>query len=141
MNSKKKFSVKVLVIALALCMAVTYLVYAQAGTDSDPVISLSYLKSVFKPEVKDELTFKVVTVSAGQAVVCDEGTELILRMGTANVIATAKGGLADVTAGYDVSDGSKINGNHHLIVPLGDGRGAKAVTECIFMIKGTYTIQ
>ncbi len=139
--NKKKLSVKVLVIALTLCMAVTYLVYAQPGTDSDPVISLSYLKSVFKPEVKEELTFKVVNVSAGQALICDGGTELILRMGTANAIATAKGGLADVTSGYDVSDGKQINGNHHLIVPIGDGRGAKAVTDCIFMIKGTYTVQ
>ena len=138
---KKKVSFKVLVIVLALCMAVTYLVYAQPGTDSDPVISLSYLKSVFKPEVKGELTFKVITVKAGQAVICDEGTELILRMGTANAIATAKGGLADVTAGYDIASGSKISGNHHLIVPVGDGRGFKAVTECIFMIKGTYTVQ
>ncbi len=139
--SRKRFLVTVLVIALTLCMAVTYLVYAQPGTDSDPVISLSYLKSVFKPEVKEELTFKVVNVGAGQALICDGGTELILRMGTANAIATTKGGLADVTAGYDVSDGAVISGNHHLIVPLGDGRGAMAVTDCIFMIKGTYTIQ
>ncbi len=139
--NKKKVSIKILVMALTLCLAVTYLVYAQPGTDSDPVISLSYLKSVFKPEVKEELTFKVVNVASGQALMCDAGTEIILRMGTANAIATAKGGLADVTAGYDVADGKPIEGNHHLIVPLGDGRGAKAVNDCIFMIKGTYTIE
>ena len=62
---KKKLPLKIIVMALTLCMAVTYMVYAQPGTDSDPVISLSYLKSVIKPEVKEELTFKVVNVSAG----------------------------------------------------------------------------
>ena len=138
---KKKIFLKVVTIVTVLSMAVTYLVYAQAGDDNDPIISLSYLKQVFAPEIKEELTFKVVTVEKNKTVICGAGTEVIQRMGTSSVVATQKGGIADTTAGYDLTDKTVTPSNHLLIVPVADGRGFKTETECIFMIKGSYEVK
>lgn len=138
---KKKITATVVAAVLALSLVTTYLVYAQAGDDSDPIISLSYLKEVFAPEVKEELSFKVVTVEKGKTVICGAGAEAIQRMGTSEIVATEKGGIADTTAGVDLQNGAQTPSNHLLIVPVADGRGFKTATECIFMIKGKYEIK
>ena len=137
---KRKLLTIITVITM-LSIAATYLVYAQAGDNNDPIISLSYLKEVFAPEVKEELTFKGVTVEKGKTLICEAGTEAIQRMGTSLVVATKKGGIADVTAGFDLADGASTPSNHLLIVPVADGRGFKTTSECIFMIKGSYEIK
>lgn len=136
----KKFSVLVLTLLLLAGLTVTYTVMANPGSDSDPVISFSYLKEIFKPEVKSELTFQVVSVKKGNTLHGKAGTEMILRMGDAEIFATASGGLADITAGIDLPDGTVMPGNHLLIVPKDDGRGVVAHTDCLIMIKGDYTI-
>lgn len=110
---------------------------AQPGTQEDPLITKSYVESVLYPQMK----FKVVEVPAGKSVICSAGTEMILRMGTCNIIGTQKGGVSDVTMGYDLANGTNVQGNHLLIVPLDDGRGVKTSTDCLIMIKGSYTIQ
>ena len=86
-------------------------------------------------------SFKVVEVAKGKKVICEAGTELILRMGKATVIATKKGGLANVTGGYDLADGDNVPSNSLLIVPLSDGRGVYAEIDAILMIKGNYTLE
>ena len=138
---KKKITATAVVVVLVLTLVTTYMVYAQAGDDSDPIISLSYLKEVFAPEIKEELTFKVVTVESGKTVVCGAGTEVILRMGTLEIVETEKGGIADTTVGTDLQNGTQTPSNHLLIIPVADGRGFKTATECIFMIKGKYEVK
>ena len=110
---------------------------AQPGTEADPLITKSYIESVVMPQTK----FQVVNVPAGKSVICSSGTELILRMGQCSVVGTQKGGVSDVTMGFDLADGIVVQGNHLLIVPLDDGRGVRTSTECIFMIKGGYEIR
>lgn len=126
-------------------LAVTYAVAATPGSDSDPVISLSYLTDIFKPEIKAEITqstqFSLVNVSAGQKLIGGAGTEFILRMGDGVVLANDLGGIADTTVGYDLSNGTNMPSNHLLIIPRDDGRGFVATSDCIVMVKGTYHIQ
>ena len=86
-------------------------------------------------------SFTVVNLNAGQSVIGEAGTEMILRMGSGKIIATQKGGLADTTSGYDLSNGTAAPSNHLLIVPVADGRGFKAETDSIIMIKGGYTVK
>lgn len=110
---------------------------AQPGTQEDPLITKSYIESVVYPAMK----FKVVDVPAGKSVIFSAGTEAILRMGTCNIIGTQKGGISDVTMGYDLPDGTIVQGNHLLIAPLDDGRGVRTSTDSILMIKGSYEIK
>ncbi len=128
-------------IAIVLCaLGVLFVVgsyAAQPGTEGDPLITKSYIDSTVIPQTK----FSVVEVPAGKSVIGDAGTEMILRMGTCSVIGTQKGGVSDVTMGYDLADGVVVQGNHLLIVPLADGRGVAASTNCILMIKGSYEIK
>ena len=157
----KKLRFKLIVIAVLVCLCALGIgAVAEPGTDSDPLISKSYVDNVLLPEIQQMIDssvagvggtdssgnaeserFVVVEVSKGKKVICDAGTELILRMGSATVIATPKGGLADTTSGYDLADGWQMPSNHLLIVPVADGRGVKADTDVIVMIKGGYRIK
>ena len=129
---------RVLMVVMALCLLfVAGSFAAEPGTDGDPLITRSYVESVIYPATR----FKVVAVNQGQSLILGEGSEAILRMGTATVIGTQKGGLSDVTMGFDLADGNAIQGNHHLIAPLNDGRGIKAHAYCLIMVKGDYSIK
>lgn len=117
------------------------------GTD-DPLITESYLKNVFMKEIKDYIdsgksndSFVVVNIPEKKQLIASSGCEIILRGGTAEIIASKLGGLSDVTAASDLSEGDIIPANHLLIVPRDDGRGFKAATDVIVMIKGGYEIK
>ena len=49
----KKFWLVVLSVALAAALGVT--VFSAPGDQSDPVVSLSYLESVLRPQLKQEI--------------------------------------------------------------------------------------
>lgn len=143
-------------------LLVSVVIFAAPGTDEDPLVSLSYLNEsisqvrtyvdqkiagIGSGDANGSLTpastgdkFTVISVSAGERLICGEGTELILRQGTGTIIATDKGGLANVTAGADLKNGVAIPANSLLIVPLADGRGLSASSDMLVMIKGAYTI-
>ncbi len=129
---------RILMVGMVLCLLLVAGTFAaEPGTDGDPLITRSYVESVVYPSTR----FKVVDVPAGKSVIFGSGTEAILRMGNCTVIGTQKGGISDVTMGYDLPDGTAVQGNHHLICPVDDGRGLKTSTDCLIMIKGVYTIK
>lgn len=129
---------RVVITLCALCLIFVAASYAaQPGTEADPLITKSYIESVVYPNTR----FQVVEVKAGKSLIASAGTEMILRMGTCSVIGTDKGGLSDVTMGFDLANGITVQGNHHLICPLDDGRGLTAVTDCLIMVKGKYEIK
>ncbi len=147
-------------IVAGLCAVLTLAVpvVANPGSADDPLISQSYITSTVMPElkeyVKDEIKkqvssgvsvsaehFEVISLSAGEKIICENGTELILRMGNATIIATDKGGLADTTSGVDLPNGVSMPSNHLLIVPVNDGRGIVALNDVLVMVKGDYEKQ
>ncbi len=81
--------------------------------------------------------FEVVQVQAGQVVLGDSSTEMILRGGTATV-ACGVNGLCDVTDGMDLANNTSVPYNHLIIIPVGDGRGFRITTDAYLMIKGRY---
>ncbi len=136
-----------LMVATALFLGVLVTVnYAAPGDESDPVVTQSYLNGTFLDKVKGLASggsgesFKVVDVAAGKKLICGAGTELILRKGSGVVIATEKGGIANVTASVDLPSGEAVPANSLLIVPLDDGRGFVATSDVIVMVKGSYEI-
>ncbi|NLB81134.1 MAG: hypothetical protein GX800_05910 [Clostridiaceae bacterium] len=141
---KKRMIFLIVVVLIAIS---TQYILATPGDENDPIITLSYIKQVLIPSITDQIEkstapkFEVVDVAAGKNVICEAGTEFILRKGSANIIATQKGGIANVTSGVDLQHGVPIPPNSLLIVPLSDGRGLTALDDIILMIKGKYTIQ
>ena len=83
---------------------------ADPGSTEDPLVTLSYINDVLMPQVKSYVDsksqafsgFEIVNVKAGQTVIAGASTEMILRMGNAQIVATQKGGVADVTQGIDL---------------------------------------
>ncbi len=133
----KKLIITILVVAVVFCSLGVVTMFATPGDSNDPVVTLSYIQNIFKPEV----TFKVVNLKKGNVLTAKAGTEIVLRMGTAKVFATAKGGVADLTSGVDLTNGKVVPANHHLVVPVADGRGITAQTDVIIMVKGGYSVK
>lgn len=148
----KKISITLLcVIFMSICLPG---LAADPGSSEDPLITLSYVEDILMPQVKSYVesklgsveagtgsVFEVVNLKKGQTVIAAKSTEFILRMGSASIVATKKGGISDVTAGIDLQNGSQMPANHLLIVPLDDGRGLTMQTDGIVMIRGNYSIK
>lgn len=157
-----------MVIVGMIGVQIVYGVVAEPGSQQDPIITQSYIEEVVVPQIYEYINekvntlsnkasqleemisaqqgqggtaFTVVSVKAGQKLIGGAGTELILRMGRATIIATEKGGLADTTQGKDLQTGEQMPPNHLLIVPLEDGRGFQANNDVLVMVKGSYVIQ
>lgn len=131
-------AVGILVVILPLSVLAAARLVAAAtagapGSENDPLATKSY--------VDQYAQWQLVTLKAGQMLVAGAGTELILRAGSAKAVASASGGVADVTAGKDLSGGTALQANHLLIVPRADGRGAAAVSDAVFMVRGAFTVQ
>ena len=156
-----------LVLVLALLLgALAFVVLAAPGSADDPVVSLSYVTEVLWPQIKDYVasegagtavvappshvspegmeysdTFKVVSVQKGQKLIGGDGCEVIVRTGSVTVIASERGGIADVTAGLDLPGNTIAPANHLLVIPVNDGRGLLFNTDSYVMVKGDYKIQ
>lgn len=131
-------------------------VIATPGDGNDPIVTLSYINDTVIPSLKEYVDSKIasapqtptgssssynlVNVKAGQKIIGSEGTEFVLRMGSGTIVATANGGVADLTDGTDLADGSPIPANHNLLSPKNDSRGLHMSTDGIILIKGTYTV-
>lgn len=86
-------------------------------------------------------SYEVVSVPAGKSITGAQGTEIIVRSGSGQVLASAGGGLQDMTEGTDLLAGSDVPRYHLVIVPREDGRGIYAAKDLIVMVRGGYNIQ
>lgn len=133
---------------LVLLTAVSfYAVAASAGSQEDPLVTLSYLNGPFKQEVLAQVgsggasaTYSVVTLSNGQTLNCGAGCEVLLRTGTAVCVAGTDPGLIDTTQAKGLDGGSSLAANHLYIVSEG-GKGVKATAASVtLLVQGSYTV-
>ena len=129
----KKWHVIVLLLAVAV-LAGGLGAYAAgtAGTQGDPLISMSYLDDVLAPSIRSaypsriesearELeesvqnsladaagAFEAVSLAEGEGTPCPAGTQLLFRSGT----AAATAALTDLTTGETLAAGSALASNH-----------------------------
>ncbi len=132
--------------AVAACAVFASAAAAAPGTDDDPLVSKSYIDSVVYPYIDNAVAsgsggVSILNLKKGQSLYGQAGTELIVRGGTAEIIATSKGGVCDVTSGFDVADGIAAHPNHLHIVPVADGRGLRATSDAIIMVRGSYEVK
>lgn len=129
----KKWHVIVLLLAVAV-LAGGLGAYAAgtAGTQGDPLISMSYLDDVLAPSIRSAYTsrieseareleesvqnsladaagaFEAVSLAEGEGTPCPAGTQLLFRSGT----AAATAALTDLTTGESLAAGSALTANH-----------------------------
>lgn len=166
----RKISVQLLVVAVAvallggLWMGHSYAASSAApGSDQDPLVSKSYVDAALA-QLRQELAdagsdtpaptpgdepddgteapaLQIVVVPAGKRLVGYEGSEFVLRSGNATIIASAAGGIPDLTAGQDLPQGQTAPRNHLLLIPRSDQRGIKASSQLIVMVRGRWSIE
>ena len=174
MNKAKRF----LVIFLALVLVAglgAMAVYAagSAGTEDDPLVTLSYLTEVFTAKVtelfhtdldareealREDLGERISALEAaagiaspesrdytvetfldGETVICQRGTEILLRIGEAEVVASNRPGLVDTSSTGELNDGERLEKNHLYMVTI-NGNGFRAVGTVKAVIRGDYTV-
>ena len=90
--------------------------------------------------VDGELRFSVVSLSSGQTLSCSVGTEIMLRIGTAQSWGSSSPRLIDETTGASVaSAGAELSKDHMYIVTI-KGNGIKATSKVKVLVRGSYTI-
>ncbi|NLG86479.1 MAG: hypothetical protein GX489_04600 [Firmicutes bacterium] len=120
-------------ILLAMMPAGSAVSGADPGTEEDPLVAKSYVDRLVR--------LQVVELEAGQVLRGEAGTEMVLRSGRAAAVVTAQGGISDLTAGQDIQHGETVPTNHLLLVPRSDGRGLKALTEVVVLVRGGVTVE
>lgn len=113
----------------------------EPGSKEDPIVTKSYVDKIAQ-ELKQSAgqTLEVVYLENGETLIADKGAEIILRSGNATVVGGLGGGLADVTSGKDLENAEVVLKNHLLIVPRDDGRGIKAQTQVVCIVRGNFTV-
>jgi len=163
MKHKIRRSTSVAIITICLVF-ITQFVYAntkEPGSSEDPIVTLSFVEQrieqlkFYVDQKVDSIgkssdtasdtesstnTFEVVELKAGQSLIASASTEIILRGGTALGIDSQLGGISDITGARDIRRDEIIPANHMLIVPRNDGRGVRATTNAILMVRGGYQI-
>lgn len=166
MNKKLKIALTVAVLSVTSLYATD----SKIGTESDPLVTKSYVDKKIADiaaggtdvdfdaviatqekliiELSNKVAaleeaqggYKIATVQAGQTILGKQGSEIIIRSGEGTIVASAGGGVQDVTDGVDLAGGTKAPNNNLLIVPREDGRGILATRTMVVMVRGGYTI-
>lgn len=146
----KRFFVGLLSVIASAVMIMGSVYGADAGSESDPLVSKSYVDDKIEQvmsligsggSTSTALTFTPVSVAVGKTIIGGEGTEIILRAGKASVVISGSEGITDATTGQTLYNGHSASLNHLTIIPRADGRGFKVTEAAWFLVKGSYTIQ
>jgi len=158
-------AIALLLISGTLMMTAT--VAVEAGSSDDPLVTLSYLKETFMDDILGKVdekisarnsqiaqqlegeitggsgevaTFTVVTLSQGQVLTGDIGTEVMLRVGSAVCVAPSAPGLIDESAAAALNNGGALVQNHLYMMTI-EGRGVKATAATTkLLVRGAYSI-
>jgi len=141
-------------VAVLVIMAVGVGVYAAGvyGSQDDPLITKSYLDDVLTPELEAKFqsklsdavagqagTFEVLDMTGGQTLTGYAGCEIILRSGSATVLASGAG-IVNTTAGISAGNASAVAANN-LYMIADDGDGLKAGSGgAKVLVCGSYSI-
>lgn len=139
---KKKWILGLVCVLTAALLGVTGAVAANVGSQEDPLVTYSYLNDTFKNEVLAEANggFVLVTMSNGQILKGEVGTEVMLRVGTAVCTASSTPGLIDTTSAGTLNNGAALEKNHLYMMTIED-RGVKATASTVkVLVRGSYTV-
>ena len=165
------------IILAAVALIGAFSASASAGEQTDPLITLSYLTRVIKPEllskvdeqvaaneqalldkvndaieeyskemeenlggtVGDGAAYTAVILSKDELLCPDAGVEILVRTGSAKVLAGSVPVVHDATSGAGVGIGGALQANHLYVVPL-EGAVISALTDCTLLVRGTFVV-
>ena len=85
-------------------------------------------------------SFTLVTLGQGQTLLLDLGSEVLLRVGTANCVAASAPGLIDITAAGSINNGAGLEKNHLYMATI-EERGVLATAETVkVLVRGGYVV-
>ncbi len=85
-------------------------------------------------------TYEIVVVPEGKVIYGKQGSEMIIRAGEGQIVASSVGGVQDVTDGKDLSGDTVAPKNNLLLIPREDGRGLMATKQLTVMVRGGYIL-
>ncbi len=130
---KNKWLIRVgCVVTVALLTMTCVAAAGNVGSQDDPLVTYSYVNETFKNEVLSEANggFVLVTLSKGQVLNGEVGTEVLLRVGTAKCTAKSSPGLIDTTDASSINDGTALQKNHLYMMTIED-RGVQATANTV----------
>lgn len=148
-KSSKKFLI--IIVLIFLLAGIGVYAVSNYGSESDPLITKSYLDQVIKPQIESELQKQIdsartnllnsvpgeyteIKVLPGHTVSCNEGCQFLICSGSAKSI----GILADTTSGGSIGDGTTLSLNH-LYMATGTDCGFTAGNgEVSVLLSGSY---
>ena len=160
----KKKRLRILLCAIGAAIALTAaaaMAAGGAGSQSDPLVTLSYLTDTFTKQVMDKVdaqiaqrnallgqgpgsgsagtaAFAAVALEPGQALYGEAGCEVLLRSGGANCGASPAPGLVDATSGGSIDGGAALQANHLYLMT--DARTVSSGAGAVLLVRGVYTI-
>ena len=132
-----------------------------AGSQSDPLVTLSYLTDTFTKQMMDKVdaqiaqrnaqlgqapgvsagtasAYAAVALEPGQALYGEAGCEVLLRSGSASCGAAPSPGLVDATAGSFIDGGAALQLNHLYLMT--DARTVASAAGAVLLVRGGYTV-
>jgi len=117
-----------LLLAALACALAMPAIAAEPGSKDDPVITRSYLETLY--------SWQVTNLAEGQTLSLDMGVTFVLRSGKAAVVGVGEQGLVDLTEGRELKDGERIAPNHLILSPASDRRGLRALSAVVLLTRG-----
>ena len=149
MNTKKNrwFLRAVVLLALSGILSTTVSLAAEAGSEGDPLVTLSYLNDTFLDTILTKVDQKIAARNSqiaqelgGQVLTGDIGCEVMLRVGTASCVSPSSPGLIDESSASTLNNGGALVQNHLYMMTI-EGRGVQATAATTkLLVRGTYTI-
>ena len=170
MKQKNTWKIRLGAFALTvLCLGTGVALAAGAGSEDDPLITLSYLNETVLPKLlqdteanaalrQTELTeqfnqavaqggggsssasYTVVTLNSGQRMTLDVGSEVMLRVGSASAGAAVNPALVDITTGGNLNSGEGLVQNHLYLATMTDHYITAGGSTVKVLVRGGYTI-
>lgn len=165
------------IVLASVALVGAFSVSATEGGQTDPLITLSYLTQVIKPELLSKVDEQVaaneqaliskvdtaisdyskqmeeavggtsgegalytaVTLSKDELLCPNAGVEILLRTGSAKVLAGSVPVVHDATSGAAVGIGGVLQANHLYVVPL-EGAVIAATEDCTLLVRGQFVV-
>lgn len=139
--------------ALMAAVLLTTAVYAAGGDRDDPIISLSYVRDTFIPEIKKAIAGLIsereaaaqpgtqtgrVVVSAGGSVDLEQGRSFVLTGGSAR-LSIRRGSVVNASAGAEAVGGA-VSPNQRYIVCEDSAATVEIVNDAVLTVTGTAEV-